>query len=537
MLTRRGGSSPPPPPFVLHCFSCTLRWFFRVWFPHRASRTPNSPPPPLAQAILSRSNKFDASLFPILTVEDLVAQVKPAKLWLNIQHDIFYRQLNLDMRSGYVESYTSVVMDAHREGLEVFASEFANDVLFSYNYSYDPLAEVLSFIDNGIFSVDGGCDRLPHNRIRGHRSNSGDKYVWMVSSLSTLGQLQHIEIEAGKTEIENKDVIDCWMLEKMNSVEKLNEINAMYEDMMQQLKVSSVKQLAQQQADGIINQREAGYVDHVKSTVQSSCKHTIRAHEGGCGSILFQLNSDKLISGCQDRTVKIWDTKSGTLSSTLHDCLGSVLDLAITHDNRSIIAASSSNNLYVWETSSGQVQHTLTGHTDKACAVDASKVSSHNSVSAAYDHTMKVWDLMKGYCTNTIIFQSNCNLLSYSMDGLTFHSGHVDEVASEVAARSQAVTSIYISQSESLLLTSGRDNLHSLVDLRTLEICGTFRANGNRVASNWSITVGSADGSIYIWSRLNNDMLSILEGHSSPVLSFAYSGPGNTLAYADKNGN
>ncbi|CAL9131875.1 unnamed protein product, partial [Musa textilis] len=43
-------------------------------------------------------------------------------------------------------------------------------------------------------------------------------------------------------------------------------INAMYEDMMQQLKVSSVKQLAQQQADGIISQREAGYVDHVKST-------------------------------------------------------------------------------------------------------------------------------------------------------------------------------------------------------------------------------------------------------------------------------
>ncbi|URE39883.1 glycerophosphoryl diester phosphodiesterase, partial [Musa troglodytarum] len=228
----------------------------------------------VAQAILSRSNKFDASLFPILTVEDLVAQVKPAKLWLNIQHDIFYRQLNLDMRryllylskhnipsyvsspevgflssivgrfrkskaklifcflgedtiepstnviygsllknltfvktfasgilipkyyiwpvtsSGYVESYTSVVMDAHREGLEVFASEFANDVLFSYNYSYDPLAEVLSFIDNGIFSVDGGCDRLPHNRIRGHRLQ--------VTWHSDVNVSNPVEIEVGK---------------------------------------------------------------------------------------------------------------------------------------------------------------------------------------------------------------------------------------------------------------------------------------------------------------------------------------------------
>ncbi|CAL9768468.1 unnamed protein product [Musa acuminata subsp. burmannicoides] len=380
----------------------------------------------------------------------------------------------------------------------------------------------------------------------------------MSENQSLKAQLEEIRLKLKKTETENKDLIDRWMLEKMNSAEKLNEVNAMYEDMMQQLKVSSIEQLARQQVDGIVRQREAGYVDHVESTVPSSCKHTLHAHEGGCGSILFQNNSDKLISGGQDRTVKIWDTKSGTLSSTLHGCLGSLLDLAITHDNRFIIAASSSNNLYVWETSSGRVRHTLTGHTDKVCAVDASKVSSRNLVSAAYDHTMKVWDLVKGYCTNTIIFQSNCNSLSYTMDGLTFCSGHVDgnlriwdsrmgKVVGEVAAHSQAVTSIYVSQSGNLLLTSGRDNLHNLFDLRTLEICGTFRANGNRVASNWSrscispdekcVTAGSSDGSIYIWSRLNNNMLSILEGHSSPVLSCAYGGPGNTLASADKNGN
>ncbi|CAL9131881.1 unnamed protein product [Musa textilis] len=380
----------------------------------------------------------------------------------------------------------------------------------------------------------------------------------MSENQSLKAQLEEIRLKLKKTETENKDLIDRWMLEKMNSAEKLNEVNAMYEDMMQQLKVSSIEQLARQQVDGIVRQREAGYVDHAESTVPSSCKHTIHAHEGGCGSILFQHNSDKLISGGQDRTVKIWDTKSGTLSSTLHGCLGSLLDLAITHDNRFIIAASSSNNLYVWETSSGRVRHTLTGHTDKVCAVDASKVSSRNLLSAAYDHTMKVWDLVKGYCTNTIIFQSNCNSLSYTMDGLTFCSGHVDgnlriwdsrmgKVVGEVAAHSQAVTSIYVSQSGNLLLTSGRDNLHNLFDLRTLEICGTFRANGNRVASNWSrscispdekcVTAGSSDGSIYIWSRLNNNMLSILEGHSSPVLSCAYGGPGNTLASADKNGN
>lgn len=55
----------------------------------------------------------------------------------------------------YLQPSTSLVLDAHKEGLEIFASDFMNDVQLAYNYSYDPVAEYLSFIDNGKFSVDG----------------------------------------------------------------------------------------------------------------------------------------------------------------------------------------------------------------------------------------------------------------------------------------------------------------------------------------------------------------------------------------------
>lgn len=63
--------------------------------------------------------------------------------------------------SLYLQPHTSIVADAHKEGLEVFASDFANDVPFAYNYSYDPVAEYLSFIDNGNFSVDGVLSDFP----------------------------------------------------------------------------------------------------------------------------------------------------------------------------------------------------------------------------------------------------------------------------------------------------------------------------------------------------------------------------------------
>lgn len=55
----------------------------------------------------------------------------------------------------YLMPPSTLVADAHREGLEVYASGFANDFPASYNYSYDPTAEYLQFIDNGQFSVDG----------------------------------------------------------------------------------------------------------------------------------------------------------------------------------------------------------------------------------------------------------------------------------------------------------------------------------------------------------------------------------------------
>ncbi|OIW00291.1 hypothetical protein TanjilG_27542 [Lupinus angustifolius] len=370
-------------------------------------------------------------------------------------------------------------------------------------------------------------------------------------------QLEQMTSKAKNAEAENKMLIDRWMLEKMKDAERLNEANALYEDMVQRLRASGLEQLARQQVDGIVRRSEEGAQVFLESNIPSTCKYRLNAHEGGCAAILFEYNSSKLVTGGQDRSVKVWDTNTGSLCSSLHGCLGSVLDLTITHDNRSVIAASSSNNLYVWDLNSGRVRHTLTGHTDKVCAVDVSKVSSRHVVSAAYDRTIKVWDLVKGYCTSTIIFHSNCNALSFSMDGQTIFSGHVDgnlrlwdiqtgKLLSEVAGHSLAVTSISLSRNGNVVLTSGRDNLHNLFDVRSLEVCGTLRAAGNRVASNWSrscispddnhVAAGSADGSVYIWSISKGDIVSTLKEHTSSVLSCRWSGIGKPLASADKNG-
>ncbi|CAL5041784.1 unnamed protein product [Urochloa decumbens] len=64
-------------------------------------------------------------------------------------------------KDHYLQPATNLVKDAHDLGLEVYAYKFANDIFSSYNYSYDPSAEYLQFIDNSDFSVDGVLTDFP----------------------------------------------------------------------------------------------------------------------------------------------------------------------------------------------------------------------------------------------------------------------------------------------------------------------------------------------------------------------------------------
>lgn len=60
----------------------------------------------------------------------------------------------------YLGPPTTLVADAHKSGLEVYASGFANDFFSSYSYNYDPIAEYLQFLDRGD-SVDGVVTDFP----------------------------------------------------------------------------------------------------------------------------------------------------------------------------------------------------------------------------------------------------------------------------------------------------------------------------------------------------------------------------------------
>ncbi|GLU23860.1 hypothetical protein SLE2022_398360 [Rubroshorea leprosula] len=119
--------------------------------------------------------------------------------------------------SYYLLTSTSVVSDAHKVGLEVFASDFANDAQLSFNYSYDPVAEYLNFIDNGDFSVDGVISDFPITPSEAidcfaHLGKNASKQadLLIITKYGASGDYPGCtDLAYSKAIVDGADVIDC----------------------------------------------------------------------------------------------------------------------------------------------------------------------------------------------------------------------------------------------------------------------------------------------------------------------------------------
>ncbi|KAL6555143.1 hypothetical protein OROGR_006401 [Orobanche gracilis] len=111
---------------------------------------------------------------------------------------------------------TRLVQDAHRAGLAVYASGFANDNFLSYNYSYDPAREYLQFVDNSQFSVDGVLSDFPSTASEAigclslNKNTSREIKSLIISHNGASGDLPGATDLAYRKAIEDGvDIIDC----------------------------------------------------------------------------------------------------------------------------------------------------------------------------------------------------------------------------------------------------------------------------------------------------------------------------------------
>lgn len=183
---------------------------------------------------------------------------------------------------------------------------------------------------------------------------------------------------------------------------------------------------------------------------------------------------------------------------------------------------------------------------------------------AANSHVLKAWDLSRDpeigsacYPWISSYISSPCNTLRFTKDDTIFCSGHVNGTVNfsnidrfftrsigEIAAHTQSVTSICAMQGGNVVLSSGRDNVHNVIDVRVMKVCGKLKSKGVKVVARTCVSpcgeyaaVGSAEGVVYVWSIKMGKMVGALKGHGGPVVCCSWSSSESPLASCDSDGN
>lgn len=213
----------------------------------------------------------------------------------------------------------------------------------------------------------------------------------------------------------------------------------------------------------------------------------LEGHQDGVNTIALSNNEQFLVSGGEDKTVKIWDIKERKIIATLKGHTDSVKTVAISPNNKYIASAGYDKKIKIWNFA-GDLLQSINAHnlaiTDLQFTPD-----SKNLVSASWDNTIKIWDVQ----TSGKINPTPLKTLSRHQDG---------------------VTDLLISKDGKILISASADRAIKLWDIKDGSLIKTLQGHVSQInsiaLSNNEQSILSADEQqgLYWW---NLDLDNLLE--------------------------
>lgn len=223
----------------------------------------------------------------------------------------------------------------------------------------------------------------------------------------------------------------------------------------------------------------------VWSAITGKCLRTLVGHTGGVWS--SQMSGNVIISGSTDRTLKVWNADTGQLLHTLYGHTSTVRCMHL-HGNK-VVSGSRDATLRVWDVNEGTCLHVLVGH---LAAVRCVQYDGRLVVSGAYDYMVKVWNPERQECLHTLQGHTN-RVYSLQFDGIHVVSGSLD-------------TSIRVWDAET------GSCKHALMGHQSL-------TSGMELRQNILVS-GNADSTVKVWDIITGQCLQTLSGpnkHQSAV--------------------
>ncbi|MCU7244286.1 MAG: WD40 repeat domain-containing protein [Microcystis aeruginosa WS75] len=241
-------------------------------------------------------------------------------------------------------------------------------------------------------------------------------------------------------------------------------------------------------------QKQHKYDKEVTNALQEllnrkSERNRLEGHDSYVYSVNFSPDGKTLVSGSDDKTIKLWDVETGQEIRTLKGHDDSVTSVNFSPDGKTLVSGSWDNTIKLWDVETGQEIRTLKGHDFYVRSVNFSP-DGKTLVSGSADNTIKLWNVETGQEIRTLKgHYALVNSVNFSPDGKTLVSGSADK-------------------------TIKLWDVETGQEIRTLKGHDSFVTSVNFSPDGKTLVSGSWDKTIKLWNGSNGWGLSALMGRS-----------------------
>ena len=144
-------------------------------------------------------------------------------------------------------------------------------------------------------------------------------------------------------------------------------------------------------------------------------------------AVAFSSDGTQIVSGSDDKSVRVWDASTGVGVKVLKGHTGLVNSVAFSSDGTQIVSGSYDNSVRVWDASTGAEVKVLKGHTGSVYSV-AFSGNGTQIVSGSDDNSVRVWDALTGAEVKVLKgHTSSVKSVAFSSDGTQIVSGSNDQ--------------------------------------------------------------------------------------------------------------
>ncbi|MBX3101516.1 MAG: caspase family protein [Bacteroidetes bacterium] len=281
-------------------------------------------------------------------------------------------------------------------------------------------------------------------------------------------------------------------------------------------------------------------------TVWAQKFRELHGHTLDVNTVAFSPDGQLLASGSSDRTIRLWNARTGALSQTLDAHTASVNSLSFSPDGTLLASGSSDGTLKIWDVVTGRLLKSFDSQ-GKPLECVSFGADGATIATAGWDRTARLWDIHENWEQSFPEHKNTVYAVAIDPQGQYLYTAGAEAVVTlweintgrlvrQLKGHKNTIRGLAVSPDGKLLASASLDRT-----VRIWKDAATFqgiKGHTDIVRSvafspdGQLVVTASRDRSARIWNALTGEEMQVLNGHIGALWQAVFSPDGKYVATA-----